>query len=100
MTPMSLPPKKRATHKQRVAMKAMLRGLLGTHEFEKLCLGMKVGSVEDNILQIIVPTTESATDIRLHHLEDFAVAAEYGFLLPVRMVNVVRRRKHDPATSR
>ena len=87
MTPTSLPHQKRTTCKQRVAMKAILRGLLGTDEFEKLCLGLKVGDVEDNVLQIFAPTTESATDIKLH-LEEFAVAAEYGFMLPIRMVNV------------
>jgi hypothetical protein len=80
---------KRTTRKQQVAMKAMLKGLLGTVEFEKLCLGINVGDVEDNVLQIFAPTTESATDIKLHHLEEFAVAAEYGFMLPIRMVDVL-----------
>jgi hypothetical protein len=80
---------KRTTRKQQVAMKAMLKGLLGTVEFEKLWLGINVGDVEDNVLQIFAPTTESATDIKLHHLEEFAVAAEYGFMLPIRMVDVL-----------
>jgi len=69
-------------------MKTMLKGLLGADEFERLCLGIKVGVIGDNVLQIFAPTTESATDIKLHHLEEFAVAAEYGFMLPIRMVNV------------
>jgi hypothetical protein len=89
MTPTNFPHQKQAIRKPGVAMKAMLKCLLGTDEFEKLYLGMKVNGVEDNVLQIFASTTESATEIRLHS-EEFAVAAEYDFLLPIRMVNVLQ----------
>jgi hypothetical protein len=88
VTPTSLQRRKRTKREPQAAMKAMLKGLLGADEFEKLCVGLRVGDVEDNVLQIFAPTPESAADIKLY-LEEFAVAAEYGFMLPVRMVNVM-----------
>jgi hypothetical protein len=88
VTPTRVPRQQRTKRKPQVAMKAILEGLLGADEFEKLCLGLRVGDVEDNVLQIFAPIPESAADIKLH-LEEFAVAAEYGFMLPVRMVKVM-----------
>ena len=92
MTLTSLAPQKRTARNQLVAMEVMLKSLLGACDFEKLCLGIKVGGVEENVLQVFAPTTESATDIKLNHLEEFAVAAEYGFMLPIRIVNVMPAR--------
>jgi hypothetical protein len=47
------------------------------------CLGIEVGTHED-ALQIFVPSC--AADIRLHHSDDFAVAAEYAIGRPIRTI--------------
>jgi hypothetical protein len=88
MTQMNLSHQKRTTTSQMAAMKTMLNGLLGA-EFDRFFPGIRVGDVEENVLQIFAPSAESAADIRLHHLDDFAVAAEYVFMLPIRMVNIL-----------
>jgi len=78
----------RPTGGQKLAMRTMLRGLLGEIDFSRLCLGIKVGTLDEDALQIFVPTESCAADIRLHHSDDFAVAAEYAIGRPIRTVNV------------
>lgn len=67
----------------------MLRNLLGEHDFERLCVGIKVGDINENVLQIFVPAENRAADIKLYYSDDFAVAAEYALGLPLRMVEIV-----------
>jgi hypothetical protein len=89
MTPVRLGDGVRPTGRQKLAMRTMLRSLLGEIDFSKLCLGIKVGNLNENALQIFVPTETCAAYIRLHHCEDIAVAAEYAMRRPVRTVNVM-----------
>jgi hypothetical protein len=89
MTPTTLLHELRPTSDQQLAMSAMLRNLLGEHDFERLCVGIKVGDINEDVLQIFVPAENCAADIKLYHSDDFAVAAEYALGLPVRMVKIV-----------
>jgi hypothetical protein len=66
----------------------MLRSLLGEVHFDRLCFGIKVGTLNDDVLQIFVPA-ENCAEIKLHHSDVFAVAAEYAFGRPIRTVNVL-----------
>lgn len=75
------------TRSQQLAMEAMLRSLLGANEYDRLCLGVRVAGVHEDVLRISVPTEECATAIENHHSDDFAVAAEYAFRLPIRGVS-------------
>lgn len=70
-------------------MRAMLTNLLGESDFGRLCVGIKVGVIDEDVLQIVVPAENSAADITLYHSDDFAVAAEYALGQPIRMVNIV-----------
>jgi hypothetical protein len=70
-----------------LAMREMLRSLLGELDFNRLCLGIEVGTLDENALQIFVPAANCAADIMLHHSDDFAVAAEYAIGRPIRTVN-------------
>jgi hypothetical protein len=79
----------RPTRGQWLAMERMLTGLLGANEFARLCHGMRVGAVGEDILRIFAPTETCAADIQLGHLDDFAVAAEYAFGRPIRIVNIL-----------
>ncbi len=79
----------RPTRGQWLAMEKMLTGLLGANEFGRLCHGIKVGAVGEDVLRIFAPTEISAADIKLSHLDDFAVAAEYAFGRPIRIVNIL-----------
>jgi hypothetical protein len=79
----------RPTRGQWLAMEKMLTGLLGANEFGRLCHGIRVGAVDEDILKIFAPTEICAADIKLSHLDDFAVAAEYAFGRPIRMVNIL-----------
>jgi hypothetical protein len=88
MTPITSLHEVRPTSDQQRAMRAMLRSLLGKIDFDRLCLGIKVGGIDQHILQIFVPAENCAADIRRYHADDFAVAAEYALGLPVRMVNI------------
>jgi hypothetical protein len=81
--------KMRPTYKQQLAIEAMLNTLLGANEYDRLCLGMKVGGVDDDILQIFVPTEHCAAEIERCHSDDFAVAAQHVFRLPIRIVTVL-----------
>jgi hypothetical protein len=67
----------------------MLRNLLGGIDFDRLCLGLKVGTLDGDVLQVFVPAGNFASDIMHRHSEDFAVAAEYVFGRPIRKVDVV-----------
>ena len=79
----------RPTRGQLLAMEKMLTGLLGANEFGRLCPGMRVGAVDEDILRIFAPNQICAADIKLSHLDDFAVAAEYSFGRPIRTVNIL-----------
>jgi len=48
-----------------------------------------VGTLDEDALQIFVPSESCAADIKLHHSDDFAVAAEYAIGRPIRTVNVM-----------
>jgi len=78
----------RPTGRQKHAMRTMLRRLLGEADFNRLCLGMEVGALDGDALQILVPAERCAADIKLHHSDEFAVAAEYALGRPIRTVNV------------
>ncbi|SRR5579872_4721379 len=78
----------RPTDRQKHVMRTMLRSLLGEADFNRLCLGMEVGALDDDALQILVPAERCAADITLHHSDEFAVAAEYALGRPIRTVNV------------
>jgi hypothetical protein len=79
----------RPTREQQLVMREMLRNLLGENDFDKLCIGIKVGDINGDVLKIFVPDENCATDIKLHHSDDFVVAAQYALGLPIRMLNVV-----------
>jgi hypothetical protein len=44
--------------------KGMLRSLLGEIDLDRLCLGIKVGGVNEDILQIFVRAENCAADIK------------------------------------
>ena len=79
----------RPTKSQKLAMRTMLRSLLGEIDFNRLCLGIRVGTLDEGALQIFVPAENCAADIKLRHSDDFAVAAEYAIGRPIRTVNVL-----------
>ena len=81
--------KVRPTSGQTLAMRTMLRSLLGEAGFERLCPGIKVGPVDEDVLQVFVPATNCAADIKFRHSDDFAVAAEYALGQPIRKVNIL-----------
>jgi hypothetical protein len=89
MTPITSLHQMRPTRDQQLAMSAMLRDLLGEHDFERLCVGIKVGDISEDVLQIFVPAEKRATDIKRYYSDDFAVAAEYAIGRPIRTVNVL-----------
>ena len=71
------------------ALKNILRGLLGEIDFDRLCSGMKLGTVDEDVLQIFVPAGCFSADIMLRHSDDFAVAGEYALGRPIRRVDVL-----------
>ena len=77
------------TSGQELALSKMLRSLLGGIDFDRFCLGMKVGTIDGDVLQIFVPARNFPSDIMPRHCEDFAVAAEYVLGRPIRKVNVL-----------
>ncbi|HLX15140.1 MAG TPA: hypothetical protein VKS24_08045 [Bradyrhizobium sp.] len=79
----------RATKGQRLAMRKMLRSLLGEIDFSRLCLGIEVSTLGEDALKIFVPAGNCAADIKLHHSDEFAVAAAYAFGRPFRTVNIL-----------
>jgi hypothetical protein len=79
----------RPTSRQKLAMRTMLRSLLGEIDFDRLCPGIKVGSIDEDVLQVFVPAENCAADIKFRHSDDFAVAAEYALGQPIRKVNVL-----------
>ena len=89
MTPIPSPHKMRPTSGQKLAMTTMLRTLLGEVDFCRLCPGITVGTIDEDILQIFVPAENCAADIKLRHSDDFAVAAEYALGRPIRVVKVL-----------
>jgi hypothetical protein len=72
-----------------VALRKMLRGLLGEIDFDRFCPGMKVGAIDEDVLQIFVPAGSFSADIMLRHSDDFAVAGEYALGRPLRKVDVL-----------
>jgi hypothetical protein len=89
MTPVLLRDGVRPTKSQKLAMRTMLSSLLGEIDFNRLCLGIEVGTLDENVLQIFVPAENCAAAIKLHHSDAFAVAAEYAIGRPIRTVNVL-----------
>lgn len=79
----------RPTSSQKLAMRTMLRSLLGEIDFDRLCPGIKVGTIDKDVLQVFVPAENCAADIKFRHSDDFAVAAEYALGQPIRKVNVL-----------
>ncbi len=73
----------------RIAMRTMLRSLLGEIDFERLCPGIKVGTIDEDVLEVFVPAENRAAEIKFRHSDDFAVAAEYALGRPIRKVNVL-----------
>jgi hypothetical protein len=79
----------RPTSGQKLAMRTMLRSLLGEIDFDRLCRGIKVGTIDEDVLQVFVPVESCAADIKFRHSDDFAVAAEYALGQPIRKVKVL-----------
>ena len=79
----------RPTSGQQLAMRTMLRSLLGEIDFERLCPGIKVGTIDEDVLEVFVPAENCAAEIKFRHSDDFAVAAEYALGRPIRKVNVL-----------
>ena len=79
----------RPTSGQKLAMRTMLRSLLGEIDFDRLCPGMKVGTIDEDVLQVFVPAENCAACIKFRHSDDFAIAAEYALGQPIRKVNVL-----------
>jgi hypothetical protein len=79
----------RPTSGQKLAMRTMLRSLLGEIDFDRLCPGIKVGTIDEDVLLVFVPAVDCAADVKFRHSEDFAVAAEYALGQPIRKVNVL-----------
>jgi hypothetical protein len=79
----------RPTNSQKLCMRTMLRSLIGEIDFNRLCLGIEIGTLDEDALQIVVPAENCAADIKLHHSDDFAVAAEYAIGRPIRTVSVL-----------
>ena len=89
MTLISLLHDVRPTSGQKLAMRAMLRSLLGEMEFDRLSREVNFGTVDEGVLLIFVGAENCAAEIKLHHLDDFAVAAEFALGQPIRTVNVL-----------
>jgi hypothetical protein len=89
MTPIPSLGEVRRTRGQKRAMRTMLRSLLGRFDFDRLCFRMKVGTVDDDVLEVLVPAENCAADIKLHHSDEIAVAAEYALGHPIRRVDVL-----------
>ena len=77
------------TSGQELALEKMLRNLLGRIDFDRCCPGIKVSTINRDVLRIFVPAGIFPIDILLRHSEDFAVAAEYVFGQPIRKVDVL-----------
>lgn len=77
------------THEQQLGIEAMLNNLLGAWEYDRLCLGMKVAEMNEDILCVFVSNERCAAEIEAGHADDFAAAAEYILKRPVRRVNFV-----------
>jgi hypothetical protein len=73
---------------QELALRKMLRSLLGGIDFDRLCSGIRIGTVDEDVLQIFVPAGHFGADMMLRHSEDFAVAAEYVLGQPIQKVVV------------
>lgn len=79
----------RPTADQQLAIEAMLNNLLGAQNYDRLCLGMKVGGMDEDVLYVFVSDESCAAEIESDHSDDFAVAAQHVLNRPVRCVNVV-----------
>jgi hypothetical protein len=91
MTPIPSLGEVRPTPGQKRAMRTMLRSLLGRFDFDRLFFGIKVGTVDDDVLEVLVPAEHCAADIKLHHSDEIAVAAEYALGHPILKVNVLSK---------
>ena len=77
------------TWNQQLAIRAMLNTLIGPGEFERLCLGMRVGRIDDGVLYVFVPNEDCAAKIEANYSDDLAAAAEQVCSQPIRIVNVL-----------
>ena len=55
MTPIPSLFEVRPTSDQKLALRKMLRSLLGEIDFDRLCVGIKIGTLDGDILRIHVP---------------------------------------------
>jgi hypothetical protein len=81
----------RPTPDQELALEAMLNGFLGAAVYDRLCLGMTMGSIDEGVLTIFVSSENCAADIEHNYSDEFAIAAEQVFRLPIRSVNILPR---------
>ena len=81
----------RPTKDQQLAIEAMLNSLLGAPRYDRLCLGMTIEGMDEDILYVFVSDESRAAEIESDHSDDFAVAAEHVLRRPVRRVNFVPR---------
>lgn len=77
------------TRNQQLAIRVMLNTLIGSAEFDRLCLGMRVERIDDGILYVFAPNEDCAAKIEANYSDDLAAAAEQVFGQPIRIVNVL-----------
>jgi hypothetical protein len=77
------------TRNQQLAIRAMLNALIGSREFDRLCLGMQVERVDGDILYVFVPDEDCAAKIEAKYSDDLAAATEQVLSQPIRIVNVL-----------
>jgi hypothetical protein len=89
----------RPTREQQLGIEAILNNLLGAWKYDRLCLGMTVSEMDEDVLYVFVATESCAAEIEADHSDDFAVAAEYILKRPVRCVNFVPSHfSHSPGS--
>jgi hypothetical protein len=79
----------RPTQNQQLAIRAMLNTLIGSGEFDRLCLGLRVERVDDGVLSVFARNEDCAAKIEANYSDDLAAAAEQVFSQPIRIVNVL-----------
>jgi hypothetical protein len=79
----------RPTLNQQLAVQATLNTLIGSREFDRLCLGLRVERIDRDILYVFVSNENCAAEIEANYSDELAVAAEQVLGKPVRLVNVL-----------
>jgi hypothetical protein len=67
------------TPNHQLAIQAVLSTLIGSREFDRLCLGMRVERIDHDILYVFVSNENCAAEIVANYSDDLAVAAEQVF---------------------